>query len=73
MVDDLCFAWGVSVASFYGEHGVLLPTIEALDDHLKLGFPITDEYSLSRYALVILSRTSLRYKLLEPEVVDNGN
>lgn len=38
---DLCFAWGVFVASFYGEHGVLLPTIEALDDHLKIGFPIT--------------------------------
>jgi hypothetical protein len=46
---DLCFAWGVSVASFYGENGVLWPTIEALDDHLKLGFPLKDEYSLSRY------------------------
>ena len=45
---DLCFAWGLSKAVFYSERGVLWPTIEAIDDHLQLGFPIQDEYSLSQ-------------------------
>lgn len=44
---DLCFAWGVSKTSFFGERGVLWPTIEALDEHLQLGFPLHDEFTLS--------------------------
>lgn len=44
---DLCFAWGVSKTSFFGERGVLWPTNEALDELLQLGFPLNDEYALS--------------------------
>lgn len=44
---DLCFAWGVSKTSFFGERGVLWPIIEALDELLQLGFPLNDEYALS--------------------------
>jgi hypothetical protein len=40
---DLCFAWGLSKASFYSERGVLWPTIHALDDLLTLGLPLTDK------------------------------
>ena len=37
---DLCFAWGISISSFFSDRGVLWPTIEALDEILKLGFPL---------------------------------
>lgn len=39
---DLCFAFGVSKATFYGKQGILWPTIEALDKVLSIGFPLTD-------------------------------
>jgi hypothetical protein len=39
---DLCFAWGVAKSTFYSERGVVWPTIEALDQLLKLGLPITN-------------------------------
>ena len=31
---DICFAWGISRASFYSERGVLWPTIDAIDSVL---------------------------------------
>jgi hypothetical protein len=37
---DLCFAWGISRASFYSERGVLWPTIDAIDSILQIGLPI---------------------------------
>ena len=43
---DLCFAWGVAVSTFFSDRGVLWPTIEALDDVLKLGFPLNDMQAL---------------------------
>lgn len=45
---DLCFAWGVSKATFFSDRGVLWPTIEMLDDVLQLGFPLDDNYALSK-------------------------
>lgn len=43
---DLCFAWGVSFATFYSERGVLWPTIEALDDLFTLGLPLENAEAL---------------------------
>ena len=35
---DLCFAWGIYISAFFSYRGVLWPTIEALDQVLKLVF-----------------------------------
>lgn len=45
---DLCFAWGISKASFYSDRGVLWPTIEALDkcEDYNIGFPIDNQVKL---------------------------
>jgi hypothetical protein len=38
---DICFAWGISEASFYSDRGALWPTIEALDKLFELGLDIS--------------------------------
>lgn len=43
---DICFAWGISKSSFYSDHGVLWPTISALDQVLKLGVPLENTEAL---------------------------
>ena len=45
---DLCFAWGLSHSVFYSERGVLWPTIQALDNCMKITFPIDDNDALTR-------------------------
>jgi hypothetical protein len=47
---DLCFAWGISRASFYSERGVLWTTIDALDSILQIGLPINDNAALEELA-----------------------
>jgi len=43
---DLCFAWGVGVATFYADNGVLWPTLQAIDEVFPMGFPLDDEAKL---------------------------
>ncbi|KAJ1399903.1 hypothetical protein B484DRAFT_438105 [Ochromonadaceae sp. CCMP2298] len=50
---DICYAWGIGHSTFYHEWGVLWPTIEALDKHLMLGFPVNDPYEIERSVLEI--------------------
>ena len=45
---DLCFAWGLSLSSFYDT--VLWPTINAVDKALDIGMPLKDEGKLQTIA-----------------------
>ena len=47
---DLCFAWGIGYSTFFCQRGVLWPTIDAIDELFKLGFPINDEHALAELA-----------------------
>jgi len=43
---DLCFAWGIGLSTFFSENGVLWPTLQAIDEVLKMGLPFDDEEKL---------------------------
>ena len=43
---DLCFAWGIGLSTFFSENGVLWPTLQAIDEVFKMGFPFDDEEKL---------------------------
>jgi hypothetical protein len=48
---DLCFAWGVGVSTFYGERGVIWPTIEAIDLAFEMGLPLHDVEKLEELSM----------------------
>jgi len=48
---DICFAFGISVSSFYSDRGVLWPTIEAIDKVFDMGLPLEDVHQLNELAL----------------------
>jgi len=44
---DICFAWGLGISTFYdSDHGVLWPTLQAIEEVFSMGFPIDDEEKL---------------------------
>jgi len=44
---DICFAWGLGISTFCDtDHGVLWPTLQAINDVFSMGFPIDDEEKL---------------------------
>lgn len=43
---DICFAYGISVSSFFSERGVLWKTLDAIDRRYDLHFPIDDHDAL---------------------------
>jgi len=44
---DICFAWGLGISTFFDtDHGVLWPTLQAINDVFSMGFPIDDEEKL---------------------------
>ena len=45
-VYDICFAFGVAVGSFYASDGILWGTLQAIDKHLKIEFPLNDRSKL---------------------------
>jgi DDE superfamily endonuclease len=45
---DICFAFGVSIGSFFKDGGVLWGTIEAINNTLEIGFPLNDPAELER-------------------------
>lgn len=49
---DICELYSVSRASFYGKDGIIWPTIRALDQELKLSFPINDAAKLEEISEV---------------------
>lgn len=48
---DLAFAWGISIASFYAEDGVIWPTIHAIDTALTIGLAMDDHTELNDLAV----------------------
>ena len=48
---DLCFAWGVGVSTFYGERGIIWPTIEAIDLAFEMGLPLHDVEKLEELSM----------------------
>lgn len=43
---DICELYSVSRSSFYGQNGIIWPTIRALDEELDLSYPINDAEKL---------------------------
>ena len=82
---DLCFAWGISIACFFSDRGVLWPTIEALDEVLKLGFPLNDISALEEISNgfnrhsngimngCVLAIDGLAVRTRQPYVTENKN
>jgi hypothetical protein len=44
---DIRFAFGLSKGSFYGETGAIWPTVESIDKHYELKYPIDDSEMLA--------------------------
>jgi hypothetical protein len=49
---DICFAWDIGKSTFFASdyHGVLWPTIDAIDKALFIGLPVNDKETLERMA-----------------------
>lgn len=47
---DICFAWGVSKASFFSDRGIVWPVLESIDKAIEIGLPINDIDALQKIA-----------------------
>lgn len=45
---DICWGWGVTQSSFFAEHGVLWPTMEAIDSAFQIGLPLNNPEELKK-------------------------